>query len=133
MQNKHRPATILSLVFWVVGFALAFVIPPLSKFYWVPDALLLIGFWPLLFVWRPAWPWCLFGILNVLIGFILEMMVFLPDTNFTTEMKLVRKHLTEYHCALAWILIGFVSLAYGLFRSVKAIVFYLRNKMAKDK
>jgi hypothetical protein len=130
-SSLAKSAGILSLILWVLGFGLAFVIPPLSYFYWVPDALLLIGFWPLLLVWRSGWPWIAFGILNIVIGFVLEMMMFLPDTNFTIEMKLVRKHLAEYHCALVWILIGAASFIYGLFRFTKSSISYFRSKICK--
>ncbi len=47
-MSASKIAGIVSAVLWIVGFALAFVVPSTSPFMWVPDALLLIGFFPLL-------------------------------------------------------------------------------------
>lgn len=123
-------AAVASTILWLLGFALAFVITS-GPYIWIPDTLLLLGFCPLLWVWRPGWPWIVFGILNVLIGFFLELMVFIPDASFTQEMKAVRKHLAEQHFPLAWILIGFASVAIGVIRTGRDIFVWLRNKVSK--
>jgi len=107
-----------STVLWILGFVLCFVIPAGSRYIWVPDALLLLGFCPFLWFFRPGWPWIIFGLLNMSVGFILELMIFIPDVTFTQEMKLVRKHLAEQHSAITWIIIGFISVLLGVVRTV---------------
>jgi uncharacterized membrane protein YfcA len=122
--TKARAAKIAGLaatILWVAGFAILFIIPAKSPFIWLSDFLLLLGFWPLLWIWRPGWPWIIFGVLNMAIGFFLEIAYALPDTNFTPEMKIVRNHLHDMHSSLTWILVGFVSALFGVFRTNKQI------------
>ena len=150
-------ASIVSTVLWILGFALAFVIPKESKLIWIPDTMLLVGFWPLLYAWRPGWPWVLFGILNVMIGICLWVMAFLPDSAFTEglssvrlllaqqhsplaslsdtdlahQLIMVRNHLTQQHSALAWTLIGIISTIFGIIRMVRSLVRWIGNRTAK--
>lgn len=124
-------AGISSTVLWVLGFALAFVIKPGPQI-WIPDTLLLLGFCPLLWVFKPGWPWIVFGVLNCVIGFFLELMVFIPDATFTNEMKIVRQHLAEQHCAIAWILIGLASTVVGIIRTARDIFVFLRKRVSKS-
>jgi hypothetical protein len=49
-SSARKISAVLSAVLWTVGFFLAFVIPKTSPLIWVPDFLLLIGFFPLLFI-----------------------------------------------------------------------------------
>ena len=153
-----KVAGIVSTLMWVLGFALAFVIPKESKLIWVPDAMLLIGFWPLLYAWRPGWPSVVFGVLNILIGVSLEIMAFLPDTAFTEglssvrvvlaqqhsplaalsdtdlarQLVAVRNHMTEQHSALAWTLIGIVSTIFGVIRMIRHLIRWLRDRKMKS-
>jgi hypothetical protein len=128
-SGAAKIAGIASTVLWVVGFALDFVIPAKTRFTWVPDFLLLIGFWPLLWIWRPGWPWIIFGVLNIAIGFLLEMAYQMPDTNFTTEMKIVLNHMRNMHSSLTWIIIGFISAVFGVIRTIKQIWTWVAAKM----
>jgi len=118
----HKIAALLSFVLWTLGFLLAFVIPPGSEWIWVPDTLLLVGFLPLLLSWRPAWPWLVFGFFNIFIGFVLQVAQFLPDTSLPGEMPKIRRHLAEYHVPLAWILVGALSVVYGLGRMIRGLI-----------
>src|SRR5215475_5425128 len=93
---------VATTVIWVIAFLLIFVVPKGSPYIWVSDALLLIGFWPLLFIWRPGWPWLLFGICNIAIGFLLLIAVYLPDSNFTPQMVAVKKHIADAHSPFTW-------------------------------
>jgi len=111
-----KVAAIASTVLWVLGFALAFVIPARSPFGWIPDGMLLVGFFPLLYAWRPGWPWVVFGVLNTIIGFLLLIAFYIPDTNFTNDMIIVRKHLAEQHSPFTWMTIGIVSTIFGMAR-----------------
>lgn len=136
-SDRQSPArkvsAVLSAVLWTVGFFLAFVIPKTSPIIWVPDFLLLVGFFPLLFVWKPSWPWLVFGCCNLFIGFVLEVSKFLPDDSLPPEMRLVRAHLVEYHAPMAWMFVGVVALIYGAIRFVKGCLRWFRNRSSGRK
>lgn len=153
-KSGSKIATILSAVLWILGFALAFVIPAESPFMWVPDALLLIGFFPLLILWKPSWPWFVFGVLNVVIGFVLLVAFYIPADTLTSEMAKahqqmvetkspyadvfsatsaqqmahVHTHLAKQHSPWTWMLIGVISVIYGIVRMIKNIVKFAVNK-----
>lgn len=118
-SRSHKMATISSAVLWILGFGLAFVIPPGSPLIWLPDFLLLTGFIPVLLIWRPGWPWLVFGGLNFFIGFVLEAARWLPDNQLPAEMVRVRMHLAEYHAPLVWMFVGAVSSIFGCIRITK--------------
>ncbi|SRR5579883_2807492 len=139
-------AGLLSTVLWIVGFILPFVIPPTSKYVWLSDTLLLIGFWPLLFIHPAGWTWAVFGILNMVIGFFLEfnkqIPPFLEQSNFWSnperlalkpQFMTVQKHIADMHPCMPWLLIGFVSTVYGAFRIVKTIVRWIIKLVKKTK
>jgi len=113
-----KVAGLAATILWVLGFLLTCLLPPRSTFVWLGDALLLIGFWPLLWIWRPGWPWLVFGVLNTAIGCLLAIAPYLPETNFTHEMIVVRNHLRDSHSALTWMFIGIISAVVGLVRMI---------------
>lgn len=147
-------AGIVSAVLWVLGFGLAFVIPSSSPWMWLPDALLLIGFWPLLYFWKPSWPILVFGILNVIIGFTLLVASFIPVEKLTEEMHTahtqmvltkspyasafsdetakqvaaVHRHVAEQHSPWTWMIIGVLSTIYGIGRMIKNIIKWIAAK-----
>ncbi len=151
-KGKHMSASkiagIVSAVLWILGFALAFVVPADSPYMWVPDALLLIGFFPLLIFWKPSWPWLVFGVLNVVIGFVLLVATFLPVETLTTEMAKARQqltdakspyasafsqtateqmahvhtHLAKQHSPWTWMIVGIISTIYGIVRMIKNMI-----------
>lgn len=133
----------LSTVLWVIGFILPFVFKPESPYVWVSDTLLLCGFWPLLFVYRAGWTWVIFGVLNVLIGFGLELVTHLmpaiPDSFWTPDkiamkpaFEQMSKHIAEMHPCLPWILIGAISTIYGIIRIIKTIIKWIIKKSKKN-
>ena len=119
-------------IFWILGFALAFVIPAKSKFIFLPDALLLIGFWPFLWQWRFSLRWIIFGVLNMGIGFILQISEYLPNEKFTHEMILAKEHLANQHSPITWIVVGFVSTVFGLIRFFKNTILWVARKLNKS-
>lgn len=153
-MSASKIAGIVSAVLWIVGFALAFVVPSNSPLMWVPDALLLIGFFPLLIFWKPSWPWLVFGVLNVVIGFVLLVATFLPVETLTTEMAKAREqltaakspyasmfsptateqmahvhtHLAKQHSPWTWMIIGVISTIYGIVRMIKNMVKWAASK-----
>ncbi len=120
-----------SAVIWTASFFLSFVIPPGSPLIWVPDTLLLLGFVPLLFIWKPAWPWLVFGFCNIGIGFVLAVTPFLDDSLLPGELPKVRQHLAEFHVPLVWILLGAASVLYGLVRLVRGLISWLHARTRK--
>lgn len=123
-SRKAKVAGILSCVLWVLGFALAFVIPPTNPLIWVPDSLLLLGFLPLLFIWRFSWPWILFGLFNCGIGFILLLIEYIPDSAFPAEIARGKQHLVQYHSWMAWMIFGILTFVYGVGRMSKNLVLW---------
>jgi hypothetical protein len=97
-----------------------------SPFIWTPDFLLLTGFFPLMFVWRPIWPWFIFGLLNCFVGMVLETTKFLPDNLFPGDVVTLKHHLSAYHVGVVWILIGAGALFYGGLRLVRVLI--IRSK-----
>ncbi len=134
----------LSTVLWIAGFVLPFVLPASSPYVWVSDTMLLIGFWPLLFIYRAGWTWVLFGVLNILIGFGLELvhwlMLSIPDSFWTPEKAAFKpmfvqmaQHIKEMHPFLPWMLVGAVSAIYGIFRIIKTIIRWLVKLYKKSR
>jgi hypothetical protein len=132
-KKSHRVASILATILWVVGFALAFIIPKTSIWLWLSDGLLLFGFWPLLWTYRARWLWLAFGLLNMGIGFILLVSQYISDEYFAGHADLLKMkaHLAEYHFPWAWILIGFVSSLIGLVRIAIALVAWMKARGKK--
>lgn len=135
ISRRTRIGTILSTVLWAVGFVLLFVIKPDNPLVFLSDTFLLIGFWPLLFAWRAGWTWLVFGLLNIFIGFFLELAKFLPTDTMTPTMQAAyeqaKTHVICVHPALVWILIGAASALFGLVRIGITIWRYLKSRKSK--
>jgi len=120
ISKRTKLGTILSTALWLIGFILLFVLKPNSSLVFLSDTFLLIGFWPLLFVWRAGWTWLVFGLLNIFVGFFLELARFLPTDSMTPAMKAAYEqatvHVIPMHPAIVWILIGAASALFGLVR-----------------
>jgi hypothetical protein len=119
---RHRISAIISGVIWTIGFFLSFVIPVDSPYIWTPDFLLLTGFFPLMLMWRPIWPWFLFGLLNGFIGMVLETTRWIPDQYFPSDVVTLKHHLSAYHVGLVWILVGAGALFFGALRLIRALI-----------
>lgn len=123
--HAGRIVAIATTVLWILAFVLPFMLPPNSILKWLPDTLLLVGFWPLLYLWRPGWPSLVFGVINIIIGSILFIGHFLPADAFpkgAESMLAVRKHIDEQHEPLAWVLVGVVSFGFGIVRMAQNAV-----------
>lgn len=119
-------------VIWVISFVLSFVLKPGSPYIWLPDGLLLAGFLPLLISYRSAWPWFIFGMGNLLIGFVLQTSEFVPDGTLPSAMLPVKEHLRQMHVPIVWILFGIISVIYGIGRLLKKLIHWLINKIKKS-
>jgi phosphoglycerol transferase MdoB-like AlkP superfamily enzyme len=133
--NSAKYLSALAVIVWLVGFALAFVIPPGSRLLWLPDALLLLGFAPLLISCRARWLWILFGVLNFFIGFVLLVVKYMRNDEFCFDPKILatKVHLAQYHEPFAWIIIGFFSFLTGLILVAISLAGWLSNKRKNKK
>jgi hypothetical protein len=122
---------IVSCVIWVAGIALAFMIPPKSPFIYIPDTMLLLGFFPLLFLWKYSWPWIVFGLLNIGIGILLQVIEYSPDNLFPADLLKPKHHLAQYHPATVWWFTGLIATLFGFGRLTKNIVVMIRRKNSK--
>ena len=153
-KSGGKWATISSAVLWIVGFVVLFIVPADSPFVWVSDALLLLGFFPLLILWKPSWPWLVFGVLNVVIGFVLLVATYLPVESLTSEMAKARQqleeskspyaavfseasaaqmahvhtHVVKQHSPWTWMILGVISTVYGLIRMIKNTIKWVAQK-----
>jgi hypothetical protein len=114
-----RFAAVCATAIWLNGFGLAFYFKPGTAQIWIPDALLLLGFLPLLFVWKPFWPWVVFGLLNIAISFVLYFIAYLPDAALPANMLAGKHHIQAYHVPFVWLAFGNYCLLYGVFRLLK--------------
>src|SRR5271163_2310335 len=92
--GKAKIAALSSTILWVVAFVLLFVIPSGSGYIWLSDFLLLVGFFPLLWVYPAGWTWLIFGILNTFIGVILFIGYYLP--NLASEVEKMRSQFNQF-------------------------------------
>ena len=121
--------TLLTMFLWVASIVLYFTLPPTSRFLWMPDTLLLFGFYPLLIKGKARWLWILFGILNIAIGWFLAMAYVMPAQQFAPyHLEEVKKHIDLYHPLLVWLFIGVIALLIGIVRVIMQLVSWLRKK-----
>jgi len=124
-KKKTMIVTVTSTLLWVLSIVLAFVIKSDSPIFFVPDALLLLGFFPLLLLWRQGWLTFLFGLFNTLIGFFLLILKYLPDDKFVGSMQTMRDHLLTMHSCWTWIALGLVALVWGAISLATSLVRWL--------
>lgn len=117
-EKKHSSfagfAAILSTLLWLASIFLAFQIPKESTWFWLPDGLLLLGFIPLLMLWRKAWLTLLFGICNTLIGFFLLILTYLESEKFVGEVLAMKEHLIHFHSPWIWMIFGIIPIFWAL-------------------
>ncbi|HMP52910.1 MAG TPA: hypothetical protein PKD05_15260 [Candidatus Melainabacteria bacterium] len=126
-SSAVKIAGIASTTMWIIAFALLFFLKEGDRYVWTSDALMLTGFWPVLFVYKAGWTWFFFGILNMSIGFILEVARQLPEDVYVNAalspaMMQAKEHVLTMHPCLPWIIIGFLSLLMGTFRIIRTII-----------
>ncbi len=138
-SNAAKIAGSLSMILWTVGFVLLFALKG-SPLIWLSDTFLLLGFWPLLYVWRAGWPWAVFGWLNLFISFVLELTKFItPDLmknrlppHLMTVFLEGQKHLAESHGFMPWFFIGIFSILFGGFRITGTIYRFIKKQLSKN-
>jgi len=135
MKLKLSKSSIAAISIWVLSFSLACKIEPGTRFIFVPDALLLFGFIPLLIASRARWFWLLFGLGNLFVGFVLEITSLIPAEKFqpfeqyhVIEMK---HHLDAYHPFIIWMLIGAFATVTGFILLTIKLIVWLRKKFRR--
>lgn len=125
-SGKHKVATVISCLIWILSIVLSFMIPPSSAYIWVPDAILLLGFFPLIFICPYSLVWIAFGILTSFIGFFLLLLTNIPEAALPLDTHKIKQHLEEYHPCWSWMLIGlfgtvsgFVKLSLNILRRIQ--------------
>lgn len=106
-------ATVSSTSLWILSLVLAFQIKPENVLIWLPDALLLLGFVPLLILWGRGWLTFLFGLCNCFIGVFLLVLRYLESDKFTGQVLAMKEHLVMLHSPWSWFFIGLVALIWG--------------------
>lgn len=125
-------ATVSSTALWVLSLILAFSIHPGEPLIWLPDALLLIGFVPLLLLWHRWWLTFLFGLFNGGIGFFLLLLACFNLSDFPAQTRSVVgpgiEHLVNYHNCWTWMVIGVTAIATGLLHLVLKLCRFVFGK-----
>lgn len=135
-KNASLAATIASVVLWSLSLILAFMIPARNALLWLPDALLLGGFLPLLWLWRVHWFTLLFGLFNTFIGFFLLVFANLMEDDavlakLTPQVKAAGMHLVTMHSAWTWMIVGVLSSLWGLFGCLYWLYRFINSKRSK--
>lgn len=131
-SSANRPgkkiAGILAIFLWLLSIGLSFAIPPGSELIWVPDAVLLLGFFPLLWICPYSLVWIAFGILTAFIGFFLLLLTNIPTSSLPAETHKVKEHLAEYHPSWSWMLLGVLGTAGGVVKLFLNLIKRLRRQ-----
>jgi hypothetical protein len=131
-STKRKIAGWSAIGLWLLSIAMSFAIAPSSNLIWLPDALLLIGFFPLIWLCPYSILWITFGLFTAAIGFILLVLTNIPDSALPAQTWAIKKHLAEYHPAWSWLIIGTVATIYGTIRFlINSTLFIIRKARSK--
>jgi hypothetical protein len=140
MRAPSKKSSIIAAVIWIVSVIFAFTIPPPSKFIWLPDALLLFGFYPLFISMRSAWLMLAFGVINFFVGFGLLIMQCAPKEELIRLEHIARfnlietsSHVIAYHPYYVWGLIGILSAIIGLGQLLFRLFIWLYSLFVRAK
>jgi len=118
-----------AVALWGLSIILSFSIPPSSQYIWVPDSVLLVGFFPLIWICPFSLVWLAFGILTAFIGSFLLLLTNIPDTALPLETVAIKKHLALYHPYWSWILAGlFVTICGAIRLTINVWLLLMRKK-----
>ena len=126
-----KAATIISTLCWIVSIALSCTLKADNIWIWLPDLFLLIGFFPLLIVWRRHWLTFLFGLFNAGIGFFLIILKYLPDEKFTGTLAGMRNHLLTMHSGYCWLVVGVFALLWGIIGIAAIFIKWILARMRR--
>jgi hypothetical protein len=120
-EFKHN-CSMLAAALWIASAVTLFLFGKGSRLLWLSDTLLICGSWPLLYYWTPSWPWITFGICNLVLGIEIAILAVIPASGFPAYMIPVQRHILEHHQLVPWLLLGLISILYGIGRATKNLV-----------
>ena len=128
-MTRKKLAVWTSCGLWGLSIILSFLIPTSSPAIWLPDSLLLLGFFPLIWICPYSVIWLAFGILTALIGSFLLLLTNIPDASLPAQTLSVKKHLAEFHPCWSWMIIGsFVTICGSIRFLVNCLLFFIRKQ-----
>lgn len=130
-SNRKKIAGWIACGLWAVSILLSFLIPTSSALIWVPDAVLLIGFFPLIWICPYSFVWLLFGILTTFIGSFLLLLTNIPDSAMPLDTHAIKHHLAEYHPCWSWMLLGLLVTIAGVIKFVANMIKRFSKKPAQ--
>ncbi|MBX9687238.1 MAG: hypothetical protein K2X27_11085 [Candidatus Obscuribacterales bacterium] len=132
-DSRKKIAGLSALLLWVLSIAFSFAIPPSSEQIWLPDAILLVGFFPLLWICPFSLVWLAFGILTTFIGAFLLLLSCIPDASMPAQSVSIKHHLAEYHPCWTWMILGLIATVAGAIKSLISLSKILLNKAKKQR
>jgi hypothetical protein len=127
-SSFKRLCTMLATALWLAATVAMFLFDKESRWFWLPDVLMICGFWPLLYFFRPSWPWLVFGVGCLLIAVEISACAFMSPAKLPTPLLPVRQHIIQHHILDPWLLLGLASILYGIIRAIKNAVLWLKEK-----
>lgn len=117
---------------WILSLLLSFGIPINSSYIWLPDAVLLAGFIPLLWICPYSLVWIAYGVLTTFIGAFLLLLSNIPSSALPAETHSVKLHLLQYHPCWTWMIIGVIVTAGGTVKLfINLFLFFFRRRKQK--
>lgn len=127
-KGRKKFAVWISCALWGLSILLSFSIPTSSNLIWLPDTVLLLGFFPLIWICPFSLVWIAFGLLTAFIGSFLLLLINIPDSALPAATLPVKKHLAEFHPWWSWLLIGVLVTICGAMRMLINIVRHFARK-----
>jgi hypothetical protein len=118
----------LAAALWIASAVALFLFGKESRLLWLSDTLLICGSWPLLYYWSPSWPWITFGICNMVLGLEIAMLDIMPPGALPDYMMPLQRHILEHHQLVPWLVLGLISILYGIGRAIKNLVLRFTKK-----
>lgn len=130
-SKRKKIASLVACALWVLSIGLSFAIPPSSNMIWIPDAVLLAGFFPLLWICPYSFVWIIWGILTAFIGAFLLLLTNIPDNALPPDTHTIKHHLAEYHPYWSWMILGLVGTIAGVVKLVINLSKMILDKRSK--
>lgn len=127
-SKKKKIAAWTACGLWVLSLGLSFAIPPTSPLIWIPDTVLLLGFFPLIWICPYSLVWIAFGILTAFIGSFLLLLTCIPNEALPADTHAIKKHLLEFHPCWSWMLLGLFATIAGIIKLIINLTIRFRSK-----
>lgn len=127
-SRAHKIAGWSACALWVLSIVLSFCIPPNSPSIWLPDTVLLLGFFPLIWICPWSLVWIAWGVLTTFIGWFLLLLTCIPDSSLPAQSHDIKHHLAQYHLCWPWQILGVMVTISGTIRLIINIVKMIGQK-----